>query len=110
MSDPKDKKPVQPGTSGKAAPQESDSMRRLEKDADKMADAGRKEQERYDEDHGIFDKEDSPRHQRPPEPQAAFGLSEGYVYRNSGASPSVIVASSLINTCSDGPAVSLNGS
>src|SRR5688572_20108268 len=29
---------------------------------------------------------------------------------NSGASTSVIVASSLISTCSDGPAVSLNGS
>jgi hypothetical protein len=56
MSDPKDKKPVQPGTSGKAAPQESESMRRVERDADQMADKGLEEEEKYDEDHGIFDK------------------------------------------------------
>jgi hypothetical protein len=31
-------------------------------------------------------------------------------YKNKGASTSVTVASSLINTCSEGPAVSLNGS
>ena len=31
-------------------------------------------------------------------------------YRNNGANTSVTVASSLISTCSDGPAVSLNGS
>jgi hypothetical protein len=56
MSDPKNEKAVQPGTPGKAAPEESDSMRRLEKDADKMAKAGEKTEERYDEDHGEFDK------------------------------------------------------
>jgi len=56
MSDPKDKKPGQPGTPGKAAPEESESMRRLERDADKMAEKGREEEEKYDEDHGIFDK------------------------------------------------------
>ncbi len=56
MSDPKNDKPVQPGTPGKATPEESEAMRRLEKDADKMAEAGRRTEEKYDEDHGIFDK------------------------------------------------------
>ena len=56
MSDPKYDKPVQPGTPGKAAPEESESMRRLQRDADKMADKGRETEENYDEDHGIFDK------------------------------------------------------
>ena len=56
MSDLKNDKAVQPGTPGKAAPEESESMRRMEKDADKMAEAGEKTEERYDEDHGIFDK------------------------------------------------------
>lgn len=56
MSDPNQKKPVQPGTPGKVTPEESESMRRLQRDADKMAEKGRQEQERYDEDHGIFDK------------------------------------------------------
>jgi hypothetical protein len=56
MSDLKNDKAVQPGTPGKAAPEESESMRRMEKDADKMAEAGKKSEERYDEDHGVFDK------------------------------------------------------
>jgi hypothetical protein len=56
MSDLKNDKAVEPGTPGKPAPEESDSMRRLEKDADEMAGAGRRTEERYDEDHGIFDK------------------------------------------------------
>ena len=56
MSDLKNNPKVQPGPKGNAAPEESESMRRLEKDADKMAEAGRNEEERYDEDHGIFDK------------------------------------------------------
>src|SRR5207248_683736 len=34
----------------------------------------------------------------------------GYLMMNSGARTSVIVLSSLINTCSEGPAVSLKGS
>ena len=56
MSDLKNDQAVHPGTPGKAAPEESESTRRLEKDADKMAEAGEKTEERYDEDHGIFDK------------------------------------------------------
>lgn len=56
MSDLKDEKAVQAGTPGKAAPEESEAMQRLQRDADKMADAGRKTEERYDEDHGVFDK------------------------------------------------------
>jgi len=56
MSDLKNNPPAQPGTKGKAAPEESESFRRLEHDADKMAEAGSEEEERYDEDHGIFDK------------------------------------------------------
>ena len=56
MSDQKNDAKVQPGPQDKAAPKESDSMHRLEHDADKMAEAGRKTEERYDEDHGIFDK------------------------------------------------------
>jgi hypothetical protein len=56
MSELKSDKAVQPGTQRKGAPEESESMRRMEKDADKMAEAGQKEEERYDEDHGIFDK------------------------------------------------------
>ena len=56
MSDLNHDKAVQAGTPGKAAPEESESMRRMEKDADKMAEAGEKTEERYDEDHGIFDK------------------------------------------------------
>lgn len=56
MSELKNEKSVQPGSKGKAAPEESESMRRLDKDADEMADKGREEEERYDEDHGIFDK------------------------------------------------------
>jgi hypothetical protein len=56
MSELKNDATVPPGTQGKAAPQESDSMRRVEKDADEMAEAGRKTEERYDEDHGIFTK------------------------------------------------------
>ena len=56
MSDPKSVKPVQPGTPGKAAPEESESMRKLQRDADKMAERGREDEEKYDEDHGIFDK------------------------------------------------------
>ena len=56
MSDLKNDKAVQPGTPGKAAPEESESMQRLQKDADKMADKANKSEERYDEDHGIFDK------------------------------------------------------
>ena len=38
------------------------------------------------------------------------GVGAVYVATNSGAITSVIVASSLIRTCSAGPAVSLNGS
>lgn len=56
MSDQKDDKAVQTGTPGKATPEESEAMRRLQRDADKMAEAGRKTEERYDEDHGVFDK------------------------------------------------------
>lgn len=56
MSDLKNDAPVQPGTPGKAAPEESESMRRLERDADEMAEKGSEEEEKYDEDHGIFDK------------------------------------------------------
>lgn len=56
MSDPKNDAKVQPGTQNKATPEESESMRRLQRDADKMAEAGRKTEERYDEDQGIFDK------------------------------------------------------
>ena len=56
MSDLKNDASVQPGTPGKAAPEESESMRQLEKDADEMAEAANKTEERYDEDHGIFDK------------------------------------------------------
>jgi hypothetical protein len=56
MSDLKNDAKVQPGTKNKATPEESESMRRLERDADKMAEKGRKTEERYDEDHGIFDK------------------------------------------------------
>src|SRR5712691_10469352 len=37
-------------------------------------------------------------------------MADGAVHTNSGASTSVTVLSSLISTCSDGPAVSLNGS
>jgi hypothetical protein len=33
-----------------------------------------------------------------------------HTYRNNGANTSVTVANSLISTCNDGPAVSLNGS
>lgn len=56
MSDLKNDKSVQPGTKGKGAPEESESMRRMEKDADKMAKEGIKSEERYDEDHDIFTK------------------------------------------------------
>ena len=56
MSDLKNDKAVQPGAPGKAVPEESEAWRQLEKDADKMADKGRDEEERYDEDHGIFTK------------------------------------------------------
>jgi hypothetical protein len=56
MSDLKNDAKVQPGTKNSATPEESESMRRLERDADKMAEKGRKTEERYDEDHGIFDK------------------------------------------------------
>src|SRR5438445_711573 len=37
-------------------------------------------------------------------------MAHGAVHTNRGASTSVTVLSSLISTCSDGPAVSLNGS
>jgi len=37
MSDLKKDPAVKPGTKGNAAPEESESMRRMEKDADKMA-------------------------------------------------------------------------
>ena len=56
MSDPKNDRAVQPGTKDKAAPEESEAMRRIQSDADEMADKGREEEERYDEDHGIFTK------------------------------------------------------
>jgi len=56
MSDLKNDAKVQPGTKNKATPEESESMRRLERDADKMAEKGREEQEKYDDDQGIFDK------------------------------------------------------
>ena len=56
MSELKKDPAVQPGTKGNAAPEESESMRKMEHDADKMAEAGRKTEERYDEDHGVFDK------------------------------------------------------
>ena len=56
MSDLKNDKAVEAGTKGKGAPEESESMHRMEKDADKMAKAGEKTEERFDEDHGIFDK------------------------------------------------------
>jgi hypothetical protein len=36
--------------------EEAISERRLEKDADEMADASSKVEEKYDEDHGIFTK------------------------------------------------------
>jgi len=39
-----------------------------------------------------------------------FSIRPVSAYKNNGASTSVTVASSLINTCRDGPAVSLNGS
>jgi len=53
MSDLKNEKPVQPGAKGN---EESEAMQRLQRDADKMADKGRKEEERDDEDQGIFNK------------------------------------------------------
>lgn len=56
MSDPKDDKAVQTGTPGKATPEESEAMRRLQREADKMAEAGRKTEEKYDDDQGIFNK------------------------------------------------------
>ena len=56
MSDPKDDKAVQSGTPGKATPEESEAMRRLQREADKMAEAGRKTEEKYDDDQGIFNK------------------------------------------------------
>ena len=56
MSDQKNDPKGQPGTKGKTAPEESESTRRLEKDADEMADKASEEEERYDEDHGIFTK------------------------------------------------------
>jgi hypothetical protein len=56
MSDPKSDKSVQPGNPGKAAPEESESMRQLDRDADQMAQKADEEEERYDEDHPIFDK------------------------------------------------------
>ena len=56
MSDPKLDQPIQRKNPGKATPEESESMRRLDKDADEMAQKGREEEERYDEDHGTFDK------------------------------------------------------
>src|SRR2546422_6568396 len=37
-------------------------------------------------------------------------MADGAVHTNSGASTSVTVLNSLMSTCSDGPAVSLNGS
>jgi len=56
MPDPKSNPSVKPGTPGKAAPEESESMRQMDRDADEMAKKGRKEEEKYDEDEGIFDK------------------------------------------------------
>ena len=55
MSDPKNDARVQPGTKNKTTP-ESESMRRLDRDADEMAEKAGEEEERYDEDHGVFDK------------------------------------------------------
>ena len=56
MSDPKSDKSVQPGDPGSATPEESESMHRLDRDADELAQKAREEEERYDEDHGAFDK------------------------------------------------------
>ena len=55
MSDLKKDPSVQPGTKGKNAPDVADDAL-VQRDADELADKGRKEEERYDEDHGIFDK------------------------------------------------------
>ena len=56
MSDPNNDKSVQPGDPGSATPEESESMHRLDRDADELAQKAREEEERYDEDHGAFDK------------------------------------------------------
>jgi hypothetical protein len=56
MSDLKNDASVQPRTPGKAIPEESESMRRLEKDADEMAGKAEETEEKYDDDHGIFTK------------------------------------------------------
>lgn len=56
MSDVKSDKPVQRGNPGKATPEESESMRRLDRDADEMAQKAENEEARYDEEHDIFDK------------------------------------------------------
>jgi hypothetical protein len=56
MSDPKSDQSVQSKNPGKPAPEESESMRRLDRDADEMAQKAEEEEQRYDEDHDIFDK------------------------------------------------------
>ena len=56
MSNLKSDKSVQPGNPGKPAPEESESMRRLDRDADEMAQKADETEDRYDEDHDIFDK------------------------------------------------------
>ena len=56
MSDPKGDKLAQPKNPGKSTPEESESMSRLDRDADEMAQSAGEAEERYDEDHDIFDK------------------------------------------------------
>jgi hypothetical protein len=56
MADLKKDSPAQPATPGKTAPQESESMRQLERDADEMAEKAGNVEDRYDDDHGIFTK------------------------------------------------------
>jgi hypothetical protein len=51
MSDVKNPKSAQPGTKPDVADDEL-----VQRDADELADKGREEEEKYDEDEGIFDK------------------------------------------------------
>ena len=55
MTDLKKDPTVQPGTKGKSAPDVADDAL-VQEDADELAEKAGDEEERYDEDHGIFTK------------------------------------------------------
>jgi hypothetical protein len=56
MSDLKNDPKVQPGSKGKGAPDDAADSQLVQRDADEMADKAEEEEDRFDEDHGIFTK------------------------------------------------------